>query len=75
MTSKVGGDSNRPVGDYYYVNMGNNNIYIALLGAGWNGGAQSGLFCWPLFYVVSVRRCHAGGRLCRKSKAVTIAVA
>ena len=75
MTSKVGGDSNRPVGDYYYVNMSNNNIYIARLGAYWNHGASSGLFCWNLNYVASVRGCTFGGRLCRKSKTVTIAVA
>jgi hypothetical protein len=75
MTSKVGGDSNRPVGDYYYVNMSNNNIYIARLGAYWNGGAVSGLFCWSLGIVASDRSCAIGGRLCRKSKTVTIAVA
>ena len=75
MTSKVGGDSNRPVGDYYYVNMSNNNIYIARLGAGWVDGASSGLFYWSLSYVASGRYCIVGGRLCRKSKTVTIAVA
>lgn len=75
MTSKVGGDSNRPVGDYYYVNMSNNNIYIALLGARWDYGAKSGLFYWGLHSVASGRTCGIGGRLCRKSKTVTIAVA
>lgn len=75
MTSKVGGDSNRPVGDYYYVNMSNNNIYIALLGAYWNNGTASGLFYWGLNSVASYRYCSFGGRLCRKSKTVTIAVA
>lgn len=75
MTSKVGGDSNRPVGDYYYVNMSNNNIYIALMGAGWSNGARSGLFFWGLNGVASYRDCDIGGRLCRKSKTVTIAVA
>ena len=75
MTSKVGGDSNRPVGDYYYVNMSNNNIYIALLGAVWGDGTASGLFGWYLGDVASLRACNVGGRLCRKSKAVTIAVA
>ena len=75
MTSKVGGDSNRPVGDYYYVNMSSNNIYIALLGANWSNGAGSGLFCWYLHNVASHRSCNVGGRLCRKSKTVTIAVA
>ena len=75
MTSKVGGDSNRPVGDYYYVNMGSNNIYIALLGSRWYDGAHSGLFYWYLGDVASNRYCKVGGRLCRKSKTVTIAVA
>lgn len=75
MTSKVGGDSNRPVGDYYYVNMSNNNIYIALLSAIWNDGTKSGLFYWYLNSVASARNCNIGGRLCRKSKTVTIAVA
>lgn len=75
MTSKVGGDSNRPVGDYYYVNMSSNNIYIALLGTAWTDGAASGLFYWALSSVASSRSCSFGGRLCRKSKTVTIAVA
>ena len=75
MTSKVGGDSNRPVGDYYYVNMSNNNIFIALLGSLWTDGARSGLFCWRLYNVASHRNCIIGGRLCRKSKTVTIAIA
>lgn len=75
MTSKVDGDSNRPVGDYYYVNMSSNNIYIARLGASWNGGSSSGLFYWILNGVASFRYCSVGGRLCRKSKTVTIAVA
>ena len=75
MTSKVGGDSNRPVGDYYYVNISSNNIYIAQLGAVWNDGANSGLFYWNLNNVASRRYCNFGGRLCRKSKTVTIAVA
>lgn len=69
MTSLVGGDSNRPVGDYYWVNM-SNNVYIALLGAGWYHGAAAGLFCWSLHDVASNRHCYVGGRLCRKSKKV-----
>ena len=66
MTSLVGGDSNKPVGDYYYVNMSSNNNYIALLGAGWDSGAYAGLFYWTLIYVASYRYCDVGGRLCRK---------
>lgn len=71
MTSLTGGDSNRPVGDYYYVNM-SSNVYIALLGAYWYSGATSGLFYWSLDSVASGRSCSLGGRLCRKSKNVTI---
>lgn len=66
MTSLVGGDSNKPVGDYYYVNMSSNNNYIALLGARWDSGAHAGLFYWHLVNVASTRDCSIGGRLCRK---------
>lgn len=65
ITSQVGGDSSKPVGDYYYVNM-STNTYIALLGAGWNGGTYAGLFSWALNSVASGRNCYVGGRLCRK---------
>ena len=67
MTSLTGGDSSKPVGDYYYVNMGTNNLYIALLGAHWDRGANAGLFCWYLYDVASYRSCTIGGRLCRKA--------
>ena len=66
MTSLVGGDSNKPVGDYYYVNMSSNNNYIVLLGAFWSSGTNAGLFYWSLTYVASYRYCSIGGRLCRK---------
>ena len=71
MTSLTGGDSSNPVGDYYYVNMGTNNLYIALLGAHWYDGLWAGLFYWALNSVASYRGYDIGGRLCRK-KAVTI---
>lgn len=71
MTSLIGGDSSKPVGDYYWVNM-SNNIYIALLGAIWHNGSNAGLFYWILKNVASTRICHFGGRLCRKSANVTI---
>lgn len=71
MTSLVGGNSSRPVGDYCYVNM-TNNTYIALLGARWDCGANAGLFFWGLHSVASFRSCSFGGRLCRKSANVTI---
>lgn len=70
MTSLTGGDSSNPVGDYYYMNMTNNN-YIALLGADWVDGLAAGLFCWYLSNVASARYYDIGGRKCRK-KAVTI---
>lgn len=66
MTSLTGGDSNKPVGDYYYVNMGSNNLYIALLGARWSSGANAGLFYWNLHVVASYRSYGIGGRLCKK---------
>lgn len=72
MTSKIGGDSSKPVGDYYYVNMSSNNNYIALLGARWYGGAGAGLFCWVLDGVASGRACAVGGRLCRKTATIEI---
>jgi hypothetical protein len=67
MTSLTGGDSSKPVGDYYWVNMSSNNLYIALLGAYWDNGAQAGLFYWTLHDVASYRDCIIGGRLCRKA--------
>ena len=70
MTSMVGGDSSKPVGDYYYVNMTSNNIYIARLGADWNDGTTAGLFSWHLHSVASARNCSVGGRLCRKSATI-----
>lgn len=66
ITSKVGGDSNRPIGDYHYTNMAL-NTYIALLGARWSYGALSGLFSWTLSHVSSTRSCGVGGRLCAKA--------
>lgn len=73
MTSLVGGDSNKPVGDYYWVNMDTNALYIALFGAGWSSGLPAGVFCWRLDNVASGRYYDIGGRLCRKSKTVTFA--
>lgn len=67
MTSLTGGDSSKPVGDYYYVNMRTNNLYIALLGASWRNGTSAGLFFWRLGYGASFRDCFVGGRLCRKA--------
>lgn len=72
MTSKIGGDSSKPVGDYYYVNMSSNNNYIALLGAHWTYGADAGLFFWRLSSVASYRSCDVGGRLCRKTATIEI---
>lgn len=74
MTSLTGGDSNKPVGDYYWVNMATNNVYIALLGANWGNGVRAGLFWWYLNDVASNRHYSIGGRLCRKSQNVVIAI-
>ena len=74
MTSLVGGDSNKPVGDYYWVNMDTNALYIALFGAPWYGGLRAGVFDWYLNSVASLRYYDVGGRLCRKSKTVTFAI-
>lgn len=73
MTSMVGGDSNKPVGDYYWVNMAL-NTYIARLGATWYHGTYAGLFYWNLDRVASSRYYGIGGRLCRKSKNVLICI-
>ena len=73
MTSLVGGDSSKPVGDYYWMNMAL-NIYIARLGAHWHYGLQAGVVYWALLSVASHRDCGIGGRLCRKSKNVTFAI-
>ena len=73
MTSLVGGDSSKSVGDYYWVNMAP-NIYIALLGAYWIDGLKAGVLCWSLDRVASDRSYLLGGRLCRKSKNVTFAI-
>ena len=66
ITSMVGGDSNRPVGDYYWVNM-DFNPYIALLGASWDGGLFSGVFCCSMSSIHPKCFYNIGGRLCRKS--------
>ena len=66
ITSMVGGDSNRPVGDYYWVNM-DFNPYIALLGASWDDGLFSGVFCCSMSSIHPKCFYNIGGRLCRKS--------
>ena len=66
ITSMVGGDSNRPVGDYYWVNM-DFNPYIALLGASWDGGLFSGVFYCSMSSIHPKCFYNIGGRLCRKS--------
>ena len=73
MTSLVGGNSSKPVGDYYWLDMAL-NIYIAQLGAYWRDGLAAGVLCWSLFYLASARYYALGGRLCRKSKNVTFAI-
>lgn len=72
MTSLTGGDSSRPIGDYYYVNM-SSNVYIALLGASWDYGLKAGLLCWGLNIVASGRGYGIGGRFARKSGMTIVA--
>ena len=74
MTSLTGGDSSKPVGDYYWVNMTTNALYIALLGATWANALSAGLFCWHLIDVASSRDYAIGGRLCRKAQNVVIVI-
>lgn len=75
MPSLIGGDSNKPVGDDYWVKMSNSNIpYIALLGSYWSGSWNAGLFCWDLHNLTSYFNYDVGGRLCRKSKDIIIEI-
>lgn len=54
LTSKVGGNSSLPVGDYTYVNANLNGHRVASLGACWYYGASAGLY-WFCHYGSSHR--------------------
>lgn len=72
--SKVGGNSDNPIGDYYYVIMNSNQNYLPLFGGSWGHGSQSGLFYFSLDFTSLSRYCCVGGRLCRKAANVVFAV-
>lgn len=61
--SKVGGDSNKPVGDYTYVTSNLNDYRVALLGVYWNHGSSAGGFCLNCNDWVGTRYRGIGGRL------------
>lgn len=62
VTSEVTGNSSLPVGDCFYQNNAYDSVMIALLGGGWNSGADAGPWGWN----VSNAPCHRariiGGR-------------
>ena len=57
-----GGDSNLPIGDYFYKTANLNGYRIALLGARWNSGVEAGLY-WYLYGGVGVRTRILSARL------------
>ena len=61
--SKVGGDSNKPVGDYTYVTSNLNDYKVALLGGGWRNGSNAGGFFLACSGWVGHRYHDVGGRL------------
>lgn len=61
--SKVGRDSNKPVGDYTYVTSNLNDYKAALLGGYWNHGSNAGGFCLNCNDWVGTRYRGIGGRL------------
>jgi hypothetical protein len=62
--SETLGDSNLPVGDYFYQNNEyTGGFFIALLGAGWAYGSGAGGFYWSVAYAVGSRNRAVGGRL------------
>jgi hypothetical protein len=62
--SETLGDSNLPVGDYFYQNNEyTGGFLVTLLGAGWYYGSAAGGFCWDVTNAVGYRRRYVGGRL------------
>ena len=57
-----GGDSNLPIGDYFYKTSNLNGYRIALLGASWDNGVKAGLF-WYLYFGVGFRGRYVSARL------------
>ncbi len=62
VTSEVLGNSSLPVGDYFWQNHTYNAVMIALLGAGWDGGADSGPFGWNVGNAPCSRGRNIGAR-------------
>ena len=62
VTSEVLGNSSLPVGDYFWQNHTYNAVMIALLGAGWNAGANAGAFDWKVNDAPSYRHRAIGAR-------------
>ena len=60
--SETTGNSSLPVGDYFWQNHTYNAIMIALLGAGWNAGTDSGPFYWHVRNAPSYRYRTVGAR-------------
>lgn len=58
-----GANSSVPVGDYFYQNHTYQGFLVALLGAGWNGGAGAGAFFWDVYDAPGGRLRNFGGRL------------
>ena len=63
VTSETKGNSSLPVGDYFWQNNTYNGIMIALLGARWHGGVDTGGFYWRVYDVSGYRSRSIGGRL------------
>ncbi len=61
--SKVGGDSNKPVGDYVYVTPNLNNYRFTLLGGTWYNGSNAGGFYLDCDGRTSWHYRNIGGRL------------
>lgn len=61
--SKVGGDSNKPVGDYISITSNLNDYRLALFSGGWDTGSSSGGFRWYYGGVTAYHYRDTGGRL------------
>lgn len=62
IAGETSGDSNLPVGDYFWNNQAN-AWTVAGLGAHWNGSSRAGGFSWSLDSVSGSRDRHISGRL------------
>lgn len=62
IAGETSGDSNLPVGDYFW-NYQANAWTVAGLGASWDSSSGAGGFDWALYYVSGYRYRHISGRL------------